>query len=84
MVFIVLQYKLAAWIKKDDCAYDTELNTGKETGKREGYSPGAFNWIAVLGYTKEISQLRLMLESECDLYIINKRGLPTKEIPILA
>lgn len=37
-----------------------------------------------IGGRKEISQLRLMLENKCGLHFINKRGLPTKEIPILA
>lgn len=62
---------------------DAELNTGKEARER-GYSLGACDWISVLRDRKEISQLRLMLENECDSYFINERGLPTKEIPILA
>ena len=56
----------------------------KREAREKGYSLGAFDWSSVLGDRKEISQLRLMLENEYGSYFINKRGLPTKEIPILA
>lgn len=56
----------------------------KRPARENGYSPGAFNWSSAFGDRKEMSQLSLMLENECDLSFINKRGLPTKEIPILA